>query len=133
MLFTILDDSIEFYATSPIFIGCLDGGCEGKKHNARYSQQLKTGTGQRATLRTVPPPRDRLPTGGQSELVLWWFVPDHIHSVSSSTPMFRPKRLALAVTPAIFLSKFYPVNLMGSRSWKQSKIQAGNGISRRHI
>ena len=98
MLFTILDDSIEFYATSPIFIGCLDGGCEEKKHNARYSQQLKTGTGQRASLRTVPPPRDRLPTGGQSELVLWWFVPDHIHSVTSSTPMFRPKRLALAVT-----------------------------------
>ena len=98
MLFTILDDSIEFYATSPIFIGCLDGGCEEKKHNARYSQHLKTGTGQRASLRTVPPPRDRLPTGGQSELVLWWFVPDHIHSVSSSTPMFRPKRLALAVT-----------------------------------
>ena len=98
MLFTILDNSIEFYATSPIFIGCLDGGCEEKKHNARYSQQLKTGTGQRASLRTVPPPRDRLPTGGQSQLVLWWFVPDHIHSVSSSTPMFRPKRLALAVT-----------------------------------
>ena len=98
MLFTILDDSIEFYATSPIFIGCLDGGYEEKKHNARYSQQLKTGTGQRAPLRTVPPPRDRLPTGGQSELVLWWFVPDHIHSTSSSTPMFRPKRLALAVT-----------------------------------
>ena len=104
MLFTILDDSIEFYATSPIFIGCLDGGCEEKKHNTRYSQQLNTGTGQRASLRTVPPPRDRLPTGGQSELVHWWFVPDHIHSVSSSTPMFRPKRLALAVT-------FVPLNL----------------------
>ena len=98
MLFTILDNSIEFYATSPIFIGCLDGGCEEKKHNARYSQQLKTGTGKRASLRTVPPSRDRLPTGGQSELVLWWFFPDHIHSVSSSTSMFRPKRLALAVT-----------------------------------
>ena len=98
MLFTILDDSIEFYATSPIFIGCLDGGCEDKKHKARCSQQLKTGTGQRASLRTVPPPWDRLPTGGQSELVLWWFVPDHIHSVSSSTPIFCPKRLALAVT-----------------------------------
>ena len=54
MLFTILDNSIEFYATSPIFIGCLDGGYEEKKHNARYSQQLKTGTGQRASLRTVP-------------------------------------------------------------------------------
>ena len=104
MLFTILDDSIKFYATSPIFIGCLDGGYEKKKHNARYSQQLKTGTGQRASLRTVPPPRDRPPTGGQSELVLWWFVPDHIHSVSSSTPMFRPKRLALAVT-------FNPTNI----------------------
>ena len=98
MLFTILDDSIEFYATGPIFIGCLDGACEEKKHNARYFQQLKTGIGQRASLRTVPPSRDRLPTGRQSELVLWWFVPDHIHSVSSSTPMFRPKRLALAVT-----------------------------------
>ena len=85
---------MQFYATSPI----LDGGCEEKKHNARYSQQLKTGTGHRAPLRTIPPPRDRLPTGGQSELVLWWFVPDHIHSVSSSTPMFRPKCLALAVT-----------------------------------
>ena len=70
MLFTILDDSIEFYATSPIFIGCLDGGCEEKKHNARYSQQLKTGTGQRASLRTVPPPRDRLP---QEDKVSWYY------------------------------------------------------------
>ena len=98
MLFTILGNSIEFYATIPIFIGCLYGGCEEKKHYARYFQQLKTGIGQRASLRTVPPPRDRLPAGGQSELVLWRFVPDHINSVRSSTPMFRPKRLALAVT-----------------------------------
>ena len=112
MLFTILDNSIEFYATSPIFIGCLDGGCEEKKHNSRYSQQLKTGTGQRASLRTVPPPWDRLPTGGQSELVLWWFVPDHIHSVSSSTPMFRLKRLALAVT------KFHFRNFAMFHRWK---------------
>ena len=88
-----------------IFIGFLDGGCEEKKHNARYSQQLKTGTGQRASFRTVPPPRDRLPTGGQSELILWWFVPDHIHSVSSSTPMFRPKRLALAVTLEVYVKR----------------------------
>ena len=31
-------------------------------------------SGQRATLETVPPPRDQLSLGGQSELVLWWFV-----------------------------------------------------------
>ena len=47
------------------------GGYEGKKHNARYSQQLQTGTGQKASLEMVPPPRDRLSLGGQNELKLW--------------------------------------------------------------
>ena len=50
--------------------------------------------GQKVSPETVPPPRDRLSLGGQSELVSFWFVPDH----SSSTPMSRPKRSALAVT-----------------------------------
>ena len=54
--------------------------------------------GQRASLETVPPPRDRLSVGGQSELISWWFVPDHIHGTSSSTPMSRYNRLALAVS-----------------------------------
>ena len=55
-------------------------------------------SGQRASLETVPLPRDRLSLGGQSELILWWFVPDHIHGTSSSTPMSRYNHLALAVT-----------------------------------
>ena len=80
------------------FKGCLDGGCEGKRHNARYSQLLQTGTGRRASFKTVPPPRDRLSSEGQSELISWWFVPDHIHDTSSSTPLLRYNRLALAVT-----------------------------------
>ena len=54
-------------------------------------------SGQRASLETVPSPRDRLSLGGQSELISWWFVPDHIHGTSSSTPMSRYNRLALAV------------------------------------
>ena len=44
-----------------VFKGCLDGGDEEKRHNARYSQQLQTGTGRRASLETALPPRDRLP------------------------------------------------------------------------
>ena len=55
-------------------------------------------SGQRASLETVPPPRDRLSLGGQSELLSWWFVPDHIHSTSSSILLSRYNRLALAVT-----------------------------------
>ena len=80
------------------FKGCLDGDCEEKKYNARYSQQLLTGTGRRASFKTVPPPRDRLSLRGQSELISWWFVPDHIHGTSSSTPMSQYNCLALAVT-----------------------------------
>ena len=79
-----------------VFKGCLECGCEEKKHNARYAQQLQTGTGRRASSETVLPPRDRLSLGGQSELVSWWLVSDHIHN--SSTPMLRYNRLALAVT-----------------------------------
>ena len=81
-----------------VFKGCLDGGCVAKKHNARGSQQLQTGTVRRASFKTVPPPRDRLSLGRQSELISWWFVPDQIHGTSSSTPMLRYNRLALAVT-----------------------------------
>ena len=33
--------------------------------DARYSQQLQTGTGRRAPFKTVPPPRDRQPLGGK--------------------------------------------------------------------
>ena len=55
-------------------------------------------SGQKLSLETAPPPRDRLSLGGQSELMSWWFVPDHIHSTSSSTPMLRHNRSALAVT-----------------------------------
>ena len=51
-----------------VFKGCLDGGYEEKKHNARYSQQLQTGTDRRVSLETVPPPRDRLSSGGQNGL-----------------------------------------------------------------
>ena len=46
-------------------------------------------SGQRASLETVPPPRDRLSLGGQSELISWWFVPDHIHGTSSSILLLR--------------------------------------------
>ena len=56
---------------SPFFTGCLSGGYERKQHNTRYSQQLQTRTGQKASLETVPPPRDRLSLGGQNELKLW--------------------------------------------------------------
>ena len=81
-----------------VFKGCLDGGYQEKKHNARYSQQLQTGTGRRAPFKTVPPPRDRLSSGRQSELISWWFVPDHIHGTSSSILLLRYNRLALAAT-----------------------------------
>ena len=56
----------EIYTVYPciVYKGCLDGGCEEKKHDARYSQQLQTGTGRRASFKTVPPPRDRLSVGG---------------------------------------------------------------------
>ena len=50
---------------------------------------------QRASLETVPPPRDRLSLGGQSELISWWFIPDHIHGTSSSILFSRS---AIAVT-----------------------------------
>ena len=52
-----------------VSIGCLDGGYEEKKHNARYSQLLQTGTGQRAFFKTVPPPRDRLSSGADIMVV----------------------------------------------------------------
>ena len=57
-------------------------------------------SGQKAFLKTVPPPpsRDRLSLGVQNELVSWWFVPDHIHGISSSTLSSRHERLTLAVT-----------------------------------
>ena len=55
-------------------------------------------SGQRASLETVPPPLDRQSLGGQSELISWWFVLDHIHGTTSSTPMSRYNRSALAVT-----------------------------------
>ena len=53
---------------------------------------------QRTSLEMVPPPRDQLSIGGQSELISWWFVPEHIHGTSSSTPISRYNPLALAVT-----------------------------------
>ena len=81
-----------------VFKGCLDGGYEKKKRNDRYSQQLQTGTGRRASFETVPPHRERLSLGGQSELISWWFVPNHIHGTSSSILLLRYNRLALAVT-----------------------------------
>ena len=55
-------------------------------------------SGQRASIKTVLPPRDRLSLGGQNELMSWWFVPDHIRGTSSATPRSRYNRLALAVT-----------------------------------
>ena len=94
--------------------GCLDGGCEEKKHNARYSQQLQTGTGRRASFKTVPPSRDRLSLGGQSELMSWLFVSDHIHGTSSSTRMSRYSRLALAVTLHFGLLGHFSIYKTGS-------------------
>ena len=55
-------------------------------------------SGQRASLEKVPAPRDRLSLVGQSDLVSWWFVPDHTHGTSSSILLLRYNRLALAVT-----------------------------------
>ena len=52
---------------------------------------------QRAPLETVTRPGDWLPSGGQSELISWLFVPDHIHGTSSSFLLLRHNRLALAV------------------------------------
>ena len=54
--------------------------------------------GQRASLETVPPARDRQSSGGQNELKPWLFLPNQIHGTSSSTPMWQYNRLALAVT-----------------------------------
>ena len=52
---------------------------------ARYSQQLQTGTGRRASFETVPPPRDRQSLGGKMS----WCYGDRsrilIHGISSST------------------------------------------------
>ena len=56
-----LEWKFTLFILGVVFKGCLDGGYEEKKHNARYSQQLQTGTGRRASLETVPPPRDQLP------------------------------------------------------------------------
>ena len=63
-------------------------------------------SGQRASLKTVPPPRDRLCLVGQYELVSWWFVPDHIHGTNSSTLMSPHNRLALADTNIHYTSLF---------------------------
>ena len=85
----------------------MPGGCaqlERWCHAARkpaipvISSSYRLVSSQRASFKTVPPPWGRLSFGGQSELVLWWFVPDLIHGTSSSTPMSRHKRTALAVT-----------------------------------
>ena len=93
-----LELEITLFILGIVFEGCLDSGCEEKKHNARYSQQIQTGTCRRASLETIPPLRDRLTLGGQNELISWWFVPDHIHGANSSIPMLLHNRLALAVT-----------------------------------
>ena len=50
-------------------------------------------SGQRASTKTVPPPRDRLSLVGQNELVSCG-----LYRTSSSTLLSRNKRLALAVT-----------------------------------
>ena len=55
-------------------------------------------SGQRPSLNTVPPPRDRLCLVGQYELVSLGFVPDHIHGANSSTLMSPHNCLALADT-----------------------------------
>ena len=57
-------------------------------------------SGQRASLETAspPPPRDRLSLGGQCDLISWLFLPNHIYGTSSSTPVLRYNRSALAVT-----------------------------------
>ena len=97
-----------------VFKGCLDGGCEEKKYNARYSQQLQTGTGRRASFKTVTPPQDRQSSGGQSELISWWFVPDHIHGTSSSLLLSRYNRLALDVTYNKISSDIATTNLVNN-------------------
>ena len=60
----------------------------------------------------MPPGRERLSLEGQSELISWWLVPNHIHGASSSTPMSRYNRSALAVTinldiPELFSEQFW--------------------------
>ena len=54
-------------------------------HNARYSQQLQTGTGRRASLETVPPPRDRQSLGGKMSWCYGDWSQILILGISSST------------------------------------------------
>ena len=77
---------LEFYTVYPavVFKGCLDGGYEEKKHNARYSQQLQTGTGRKESFETVPPPRDRQSLGSKMSWCLGDWFRILIHGISSS-------------------------------------------------
>ena len=53
-----------------VFKGCLNGGLRRRSEtDARYSQQLQTGSDRRASFKTVPPTRDRQPLGGKMG---WW-------------------------------------------------------------
>ena len=97
-----------------VFKGCLNGGCEEKKHNARYSQQLQTGTGREHPSPSSGPAILR----GQSELISWWFVPNHIHGTSSSFLLSRYNRLALAVTYGVVLNWQY-----SDRKWCRAVSQ----------
>ena len=78
---------LEIYTANPwrCFKGCLDGGYEEKRHNARYSQQLQTGTGRRASFETVPPPRDRQSSGGKMSWCYGGWSRILIHGISSFT------------------------------------------------
>ena len=52
---------------------------------ARYSQQLQTGTGRRASFETVPPPRGRQSLGGKMSWCYGDWSRILIHGISSST------------------------------------------------
>ena len=90
---------IQLFTTFP-FLEDINAVVVRRKYNACDSQQLQIciRPESRASLETVPPPRDRLILGGQSEPVSWWFFQDHIHGTSSSIFWLRYNRSALAVT-----------------------------------
>ena len=70
-----------------VFTSYLRGDCEKKKHNAVIPTKYRLVSGPRASLVTVPPPRDRLSSGRQSELISWCLSPTI--SMVPVTPLYR--------------------------------------------
>ena len=85
---------IQFFATLSFFIGYLRSAYVILVIFSNYRLE----SGQKISLEVGSPPRDRLSSGGQNGLALWWCVPDHSHGACSTNPLFRFKRLALSVT-----------------------------------